>query len=342
MVKSSISRKDITRHEVFIVDFNALLYLDNFLISAITSIILIRIYLIMTGFPQVGGAALHISHMLWGGLLMMATLISLLAFINRNAKIIGSIVGGVGFGIFIDELGKFITHNNDYFFQPTFALLYILFILIYLFFRKLFQVVRKDDKEFIMNALELLKEAVFFDLDTNEKDKLMHYLKKSDPSHPLVKEMSHLFEKLEANPVNNNTTYLKLKRYLRKKYLHTIQSDNFLVIVFGLFTAGSITNIVFAVNKLVSGFLDFWSLGLIISVAVSVAFTLWGLLQLMRKKTLLAELYLLRSAMVSIFFIQFFVFYYHQFLAFIPLLTAFVTYASIQSLLEVRHTNVSA
>jgi len=33
---------------------------------------------------------------------------------------------------FIDELGKFITSDNNYFFQPTISLIYIVFIIIFL------------------------------------------------------------------------------------------------------------------------------------------------------------------------------------------------------------------
>ena len=336
-----MANKKITRHEVFIVDFNALLYLDNFLISSVTSVIFIRIFLLLSGYPQLGGDTFHIAHMLWGGLLMMITLVSLLAFINKNAKIIGSIVGGIGFGIFVDELGKFVTHDNNYFFRPTFAILYLLFLLIYFSFRKIIHIIEKDDKEFVMNALELLKEAVFFDLDTNEKQKLKQYLQKADQNHPLVKEMEHLLRGLEANPVNNKTAFLRFKKYIRQAYINTVKSRYFVTVLFALLFAGSLTNIFLVISNLLRfSTPTFWTIGLAVSVAVSTAFTLWGIIQLSKKNILLAYLYLLRATMVSILFVQFFAFYFHQLTAIIPLLTAFITYISIQSLLEEKHNHL--
>jgi hypothetical protein len=51
--------------------------LDTFLVSAIAAIVVIRIFLEATGYPQLGGG-LHIAHVLWGGLGMLVAIVLLL------------------------------------------------------------------------------------------------------------------------------------------------------------------------------------------------------------------------------------------------------------------------
>jgi hypothetical protein len=106
-------------------------------VAAVAAILLTRFYLRLTGFPQVGGGQLHIAHLLWGGLLMLVAMVLLLAVLGKRAKRVGAVIGGLGFGLFLDELGKFITRENDYFFQPTIALIYVVCIVLFLTFRSI-------------------------------------------------------------------------------------------------------------------------------------------------------------------------------------------------------------
>src|ERR687888_718602 len=86
-------------------DFEAGSYLQDLLVSAVVAILLTRLFLGLTGFPRMGGGGLHIAHMLWGGLLMLIALVLLLAVIGKRTKRLAALVGGAGFGLFIDELG---------------------------------------------------------------------------------------------------------------------------------------------------------------------------------------------------------------------------------------------
>ncbi len=122
---------------------------DNFIFVAIVTILCIRGFLLATGFPQLGGAGLHIAHVLWGGIaLTVALLIALLS--SNPKKPLLAILGGVGFGFFIDEVGKFVTASNNYFFSGAFFLIYSSIMLIWLVSRMI--IVRIENRPFFMNA----------------------------------------------------------------------------------------------------------------------------------------------------------------------------------------------
>lgn len=103
---------------------------EAFTIIAIATILLTRLYLELTGYPQVGGGELHIAHALWGGAFMMLALLIGWLMIGFGARVTCVVLGGIGFGLFLDEIGKFITKTNDYFYGPAAEIMYILVVLI--------------------------------------------------------------------------------------------------------------------------------------------------------------------------------------------------------------------
>ena len=107
-------------------------HIEVFLVSAVAAILAIRGYLRLTGYPQLGDDDIHIAHMLWGGLLMVASILILLIFLSKTAEKFATVIGGLGFGTFIDEVGKFVTQDNNYFFKPAVAIIYTIFILVFL------------------------------------------------------------------------------------------------------------------------------------------------------------------------------------------------------------------
>ncbi|WP_225754377.1 hypothetical protein [Actinotalea sp. Marseille-Q4924] len=100
-------------------------HLAAFLVTTVASVLLTRAFLAAAGYPQIGGGGLHVAHVLWGGLLMALAFVLLLSFAGPVVRPLGALVGGVGFGLFIDEIGKFVTSDNDYFYEPTAALIYV-------------------------------------------------------------------------------------------------------------------------------------------------------------------------------------------------------------------------
>src|SRR5919199_5617889 len=104
-------------------------YLIITLLSFAASIILIRLFLELTGYPQVGNSELHIAHVLWGGLLLFVASLLPLVFANRWVYKVGALLAGVGVGLFIDEVGKFIPQKNDYFYPAAAPIIYAFFLL---------------------------------------------------------------------------------------------------------------------------------------------------------------------------------------------------------------------
>src|ERR1700730_1707881 len=123
--------KQTLPHSVFSRDLAAARYLDLFVVGGVSAVLSIRFILRITGYPSLGGARFHIAHMLWGGLLMAALLPPCLSVLGNRTRLWAAFLGGVGFGTFIDEIGKFIPRDNTYYYQPSIALIYILFVLIY-------------------------------------------------------------------------------------------------------------------------------------------------------------------------------------------------------------------
>src|SRR5437588_10194847 len=163
--------------------------LDTFFVCAIATILVIRLQLWATHYPKLGGGKLHIAHLLWGGLGMLIAIVLLLSFLGRARRHTGAILGGIGFGFFIDEIGKFVTSDNDYFFHPAAGMIYIVFILLLLTIRTLGWRHRWTPAECLSNAMQLLSDSMQRSLSRRERELTHELLLRSDPSDPLVPEL---------------------------------------------------------------------------------------------------------------------------------------------------------
>ncbi|MDQ2652817.1 MAG: hypothetical protein M3Z20_07200 [Chloroflexota bacterium] len=174
--------------------------LEHFFISAVVAVLLIRAWLEITGYPQIGGDGLHIAHMLFGGFMMMAAMVIMLAYLGRRARLIAAILGGAGFGTFIDELGKFITSDNDYFFQPTIALIYIIFVLLFLLGERLVRLAQATPGERLAQALDVTTDAVIEQFPATERELALSLFSEADPKSPLTGSTQRALRKIAAQP----------------------------------------------------------------------------------------------------------------------------------------------
>ncbi|UCH84227.1 MAG: hypothetical protein JSW50_00640 [Candidatus Latescibacterota bacterium] len=209
-------------------------YIDAFLVAAVGTILVIRFYLHVTGYPQIGGGTLHVAHMLWGGLLMAASIGILFSFLSRTATYIAVIIGGIGFGTFIDEVGKFVTRDNDYFFQPAVAIMYGTFVVFYLVGRLVHGRRAFTQTEYLANALDEMQELVIDELDEDENARIQSYLDKSNPNHPLTQPLNRALAEARPHASARPDWFGQFRRWLRRLYRRVADLPGFdkVVIIF--------------------------------------------------------------------------------------------------------------
>lgn len=130
--------------------------LEGFFVAAVASFLSIRWFLAVTGYPRIGANGIHIAHMLWGGLLMLFALMLLLSFLDRSIQQAAAVIAGLGFGTFIDEIGKFVTADNNYFYRPAVSLAYGVLVIAFLIARTFVGRHRITDHEALANAMTML------------------------------------------------------------------------------------------------------------------------------------------------------------------------------------------
>jgi hypothetical protein len=147
-------------------------YLLLTLLSFGASVSLTRLFLELTGYPQIGNSELHIAHVLWGGLLLFVGAIFPLVYVNAWAFSASAILTGVGVGLFIDEVGKFITQSNDYFYPAAAPIIYASFLIVVVIYLRLRRPPARDARTELYYALDTLEEVLDRDLEEDERAEL--------------------------------------------------------------------------------------------------------------------------------------------------------------------------
>ncbi|MGP3969626.1 hypothetical protein [Streptomyces sp. 6N223] len=181
-------------------------YVSLFTLSGIATVLATRAYLAQAGYPKLGGGGsnLHIAHMLWGGLLMAAAVLLALCLLGRAARGLAALVGGVGFGLFIDEIGKQITDEPGYFYQPAAGIIYatfaLLLVLSRLIRRRTADPARLTAEQRTANAADLALTGVTSGLTAEQRQAALRLVEASgrDVDRALVRLLAAVPERAPA------------------------------------------------------------------------------------------------------------------------------------------------
>lgn len=325
---------------------------ETLLITAVATVLVIRTQLWLTHYPQLGGHGLHIAHLLWGGLFMLVAIGLLLTFLGRHVRRAAAVVGGIGFGFFIDELGKFITSDNNYFYKPAAALIYLIFVALFLLARWAQRCGPLSERERVANVVDLVAGAVRGGLTAGDRRAAIALLDGTDPTDPLVPRVRALVGALEPLPPAQPSWLQRWAadaRALEARLTNSARFPDVLTAVFALWALLSLlaaTELALALvfelggahpDFLRDGFRDlrFVNIASISASFVAALFVVHGIRRLRAGDRSDAVVAFQRALVISIFVVQVFAFYESQFGAIFGLAIDLLLLAGVRRLAHV-------
>ncbi len=322
-----------------------------------------RTELYLTNYPQIGGSGLHIAHLLWGGLLMVIAQMILLAFVVPGARQVAAVLGGIGLGLFIDEVGKFITADNNYFFKPTASIIYIVFILFFAAVRQLDRGRVFTKREYLLNAIEMTKDVPMVRLGRARRERALALLDRADQSDPMVPHIREMLDDPRAHHPRPVWPATRFYRQVRDALLGAVDRPGFQAVVaalVGLWIAGCVIQIagstwfsspygrpqqVFRYGSKITNVpfngsqKDFVGEAVLVFTSISVVLAVIGMALLLRGHRERAFTMFERALLVSIFLTQVFAFVHTQFAAVTGLLIDLALFWAVRAVLnqELEH-----
>src|SRR5919206_1847558 len=178
-------------------------YLTLLVVAFVVTVTVTRVFLAATGYPTIGGGTFHLAHALWGGLLLVVAVVVQLLWANRWALRLAAGCAGIGVGLFIDEVGKFITTRNDYFFPLAAPIVYLaMVILAWIAFRA-----RRrrapTDRERLYDVLDGLQDLADGRLDSDRRAAIIPHPGhlRGEGDRPELRELSARLEEFLLSPV---------------------------------------------------------------------------------------------------------------------------------------------
>ena len=310
---------------------------ELFLVGAVAAVLGVRWYLALAGYPPIGGIGPHTAPLLGGGLLMLIALLLLFAMPGRAMPRIAALLGGIGCGAFMDELGRFITADYNYFYEPPLGLIYVAFIGIFLGLRGILVHARLTPEAALANALTLLAAASGGRPDAGSRREILRLLARTDTTNPLVTALDAYVRVIDAAPDSGGMGwYFSVRSRLAQWYRGVAPHPLFcagLLALLGLYALAHFGMAVyFAVSDAVA-VLNFNVQAQLASSFVAAALTAYGISQFRRYRWDACRA-LTRATLLNILVTQVFAFRDAPLAALVGLAVGLLIYAALRYMTE--------
>lgn len=131
---------------------------------------------------------------------MLAAQVALLSFIGPVGRPAAAVLAGAGFGLFIDEVGKFVTSDNDYFYRPAAAIMYVVLVLLILVMHALHGRRPHHPAEHLAGAVDFAVAGVAGGFTEQERTRAFEQLAKVTDDIPGKAETASLLAAVPDDP----------------------------------------------------------------------------------------------------------------------------------------------
>ena len=291
-------------------------HLTTFVVAAVSTILITRLLLALSGYPQIGGdTGLHVAHVLPGGLLMLTATGIQVSYIGPGPRPVAVELGGVGFGLFIDEVGKFVTSDNDYFFAPSAAIMYVVFAAFVVGARSFRRRAPLTDRERVANAAHVLVDGLAGRLSEHRRREVLRSLEGVGDTEG-VEELRNLLQRVDTREPAVPQRLEGLWHRVGEGFAHVSSSRFALPVMAALLLAQVGWALAVLLGLLRSDVPHGLAVGgVLLGASASLVFTLTGLWQGRRRGRRAAVESFQRSVLTSLLLTQVFLFAVSQFAA---------------------------
>lgn len=326
-----------------------------FLISAAVAVLGTRMYLHIFNYPQIATGGIHVAHAIFGGVLLFVSVILLLTFHGKRLRQASAIISGLGFGLFIDEVGKFITRDNNYFYQPVPMIIYLCFITVFFLYRYFDRYTPRQARELSYDLIEQLEELAedrYFDHHRVAiKDIVEKILQTPESSHHwFARGLAQMIPKFPLQPTPNRSK-LYTRIHTSRQWLDDLISERkpvfyFLMAVFVVYVVltfwtmstlfyhwfgDSLDINRYGITSRVEWYVYLSGLG---SQIVSAVWMCRGFAKLVRRERQRALVLFKNGLAINILVTHVFTFYIEQFSAAISLAGMLICFAIVDQILD--------
>ncbi len=300
-------------------------HLMGFFVTTVVTVVVTRGALAATGFPQLGGDGLHIAHVLWGGLLQAVALLLLISFAGPLIRPVGAFVGGIGFGLFVDEIGKFLTDDNDYFYEPAPALMYVTLVSLVLGADWVHRRFPHEPSEHLAGAADYAVAGLVGGLTLRSRRDAARLVEmgRAAPQAEQVRALLAAIENDEREVPNPIGAAARRFEAAALGLARGSWATAATVTLVGVALGGALTVVVLSSDEAIAQGLLWLAAGAVLSAVVAVGMGVWGLWRL-RSDRVAGYLWLRRAVLVTLLVTQVAVFRFQPWIGTVGLVVCLV------------------